>query len=293
MKKLWVLLVLLLVPVAVYGLTCDLRTNCVPSQTLFRISDQTNAHAAERGSSNIINPQEVCCWPTPAAGFSCAGSIPEILWLGGTTNAHVSTTGSTADPIYNQPICYGDLVCQVSSGSCASPWTGVVSLSGTTNTNAHVAQYSGTGAYNSKLCCCESANYITELCGPMENPPDGSIAGCDGVDQRCCPSSTDCVLVVGANQNCYSQGSNDPSGNLVCSNNNHWCPVGFYFDGTECVYSGTYCDMGNPPVCANVFSDPVLCFDPDIPSFRPNACCPGTFSYNGYDYYEWAQVVLY
>ena len=273
MKKILVLLVLLFVPALVYGLQCGILSsfNCpVPSVEVLSLSTPTNAHA-ETYSANIYG-QRICCAPSYAR--DCVGVTP-ILWLSSSGNAHASAVAGA------EPVCFGDLYCEYES-SCSYGKECVVSMSSTNN--AHLG--SCTSSYD-KVCCCEVDNYLTEICGDIESP-HGTTPGCDG-DQWCCDDETDCVWDTG----CFD--FNEPNGGLVCSFDNTWCPIGFYFNtgSNQCEYEGTYCDMGNPPICANVFNNPSLCIEPDIPYDTPDACCDVDVAYNGYDYYDWITVTIY
>ncbi|MFH1668296.1 MAG: hypothetical protein ABIA62_00040 [Candidatus Woesearchaeota archaeon] len=200
-------------------------------------------------------------------------------------NAHASETYHVTQ--YPVSLTLANTDCIYESNACTMGRECVISLSG--STNAHVGECP---SYFNKLCCCDTM--IDEQCGPIENPPNGGVPGCDEVGTWCCPSSSNCVLDQGAGASCYVIGTNDLSGNLICSNQSHWCPVGFTFDGVECTWDGAYCDMGNPPTCINPFSDIPLCFAPDPPDVPPmDACCDVGVQYNGYDYYDWSLIDVY
>ncbi|MFH1505390.1 MAG: hypothetical protein ABIE94_00155 [archaeon] len=280
MKKLLVLLVLLIIPSLVYGLNCWTAGSCAP--TFITISDTNNAHVGIPAAYAT----DICCnQPTSVGGFSADAEV----YLSWSNNAHASETYDAT--WYPVSLTLANTECIFESNACSMGRECVISLSG--STNAHVGECP---SYYNKLCCCD--NMINELCGPVENPPDGGVPGCDNSGTWCCPAASDCVLDQGT-PNCYSFGTNDPSGNLICSNQNHWCPVGFFFNTTamECQYEAYYCDMGNianPPDCLNPFDHASSCFSPVPPNVPPmDACCDVGIEYNGYDYYDWSLIDVY
>ena len=79
--------------------------NCDDSQTIFKISSTTNAHAE---LWDQLNYQTRICWSTPGT-HACTGNNL-ILRLTSQTNAHAQTKEYTGTQ-YQTNICFGNLEC--------------------------------------------------------------------------------------------------------------------------------------------------------------------------------------
>jgi PKD repeat protein len=126
-----------------------------PSQVMFRLSAETNAHGEIYNGAGNYNV-EVCYddFFAPAYGgatpHQCSGSNI-LLKLSSNTNAHAEGPSGTN---YNTNVCYGDLSCSLipTGNSCGATETTIAYLS--SQTNAHISLTDNSYPY--KLCCSSS-----------------------------------------------------------------------------------------------------------------------------------------
>lgn len=199
MKKIAVLLLfgLLLLPSALAA--CG--TPGDDSQLIFRIHQQTNAHAElYNGTGNY--PEEICY--DAIFGSAYAGATPHkctasntVLWAYAATNAHVAQVTS---PSYLTQICFGNLrclykaVCDLAGEQC------IATISDTTN--AHVSSLcSGVESYSIKVCCsvavippdCGDGDIDAgEVCGEPSLPACSADFHC--VNCQCIPTTDKFVI---------------------------------------------------------------------------------------------------
>ena len=171
--------------------TCDVRlaSSCPAVNTVMKLSAQTNAHGASyNGAGNY--QYALCCVGMKyytatdnASMHTCDSNINNyVLKLSSTTNAHAQTL-ETMGGGYSTNICFGKFQCTfVTSASCPSTYTiPMVSLSATTN--AHLAQFTGTGSYSTKICCNDTLSGPTPgngRCEAGEACDDGNLNNGDG-----------------------------------------------------------------------------------------------------------------
>jgi len=150
--------------------------NCDDSQTIFKISSTTNAHAE---LWDQINYQTKICWSTSGT-HECTGNNL-ILRLSSQINAHAQTKDYIGTP-YSIDVCFGDLECiSTEAGICDSDYTEIARLS--SETNAHVSL---DGSYTTLICCK----------GTGQQPTCDDDGTCDhGETNTNCPN--DCPIVCG------------------------------------------------------------------------------------------------
>ena len=148
--------------------------NCDDSQTIFKISSTTNAHAE---LWDQLNYQTRICWSTPGT-HACTGNNL-ILRLTSQTNAHAQTKEYTGTQ-YQTNICFGNLECiSTEAGVCEPSYTEIARLS--SETNAHV---SSDGSSYTTLICCK---------GTGQQPTCDNDGICDqGETNTNCPSDCYC-----------------------------------------------------------------------------------------------------
>ena len=131
-----------------------------PSQTIISLYQQENSHESVFNSTfSDPNANYSICY-NQIFGTSYAGSNPflctgtnKILNLYYSSNSHVSVPGTSG---YNISICYGNLVCNVESGSCNAAIGEHQIASIYSLTNSHIA---ADNSYPYKVCCQQvSAN---------------------------------------------------------------------------------------------------------------------------------------
>src|SRR3989338_543868 len=130
--------------------------SCLPDQTIFKISDITNAHGE---LWNGVNYNKAICYTEFWVTYSGASphlctSTNTVLKLSGDTNAHgeINTLNN-----YNYNVCYGDLSC-TNRAVCNSDEKNIINLS--SNTNAHF----GADASYPTLVCCKQAPIVPAGC---------------------------------------------------------------------------------------------------------------------------------
>ncbi len=165
----------------------NILNNCPDSQTLFKLSSSTNAHAAL--FSDTAYTFRACTNGLIIVDRTCdADNSDVIIKLSSVTNAHVEKPTGTGN--YAQKVCSSDLTCNYRLGNCNADEQCVVSISG--DTNAHVGDC--ISGYNTKLCC---KNYRSEptLCSinSCQNNVCNSQSACtsnecnwDSTNNKCC-----------------------------------------------------------------------------------------------------------
>lgn len=125
---------------------------CSPDQTMFRLYQNTNSHAA-LWNQTIYSVQ--FCYNdtfgiyTGLNPHNCTGTNT-LFYLSAETNSHVSN--SNADG-YNIPVCYGDLNCTISASICTGEYK---NISRFYFTKSHISNLSDTN-YPYTLCCKSSS----------------------------------------------------------------------------------------------------------------------------------------
>ncbi|MBW1839779.1 MAG: hypothetical protein JRI49_07560, partial [Deltaproteobacteria bacterium] len=144
-------------------LACILEssTYCSSGTPIMRLSADTNAHGQIIGQTPEYG-YTLCCGDIdsqggPITGLSdtCSGLHDNVLELSADTNAHGYLPGgflstSVCISVSGNPTVIG-VDCTSGSGSCPTGYATLVSLSA--NTNAHLAVSTGTGSYDTKICC--------------------------------------------------------------------------------------------------------------------------------------------
>ena len=181
------MLIILSVPVISQDtITGEIVTNfCADSNTLFKTSSNTNAHAA--------------LWDDPSYSFKActngltitdrtcnADNSDVIIKLSSNTNAHVEKPNLNN---YNVKVCSDDLVCAYRTG-CNPDEQCVASIS--SDTNAHVSDCSG--GYTTKLCCktaqateCSINVCEQNICNTDQNTCETAECSWDSDYNKCCP----------------------------------------------------------------------------------------------------------
>ena len=135
------------------------------SQIIMRINDITNAHGEVwNGSGNY--PVEICY--DDIFGYEYTGENPHecngennITWLYDETNSLASNESGFVGydlPLFNTPVCYGNLECKSQETDCQNPYKLVVSLS-----RDHLAFISKQNDYPVKICCKPATKKITNM----------------------------------------------------------------------------------------------------------------------------------
>lgn len=136
--------------------------DCPDTDTIFKLSSSTNAHAAIYSDIDYTND---ICYSTFFGSYSgdlasvhdCSvGSKDIIVYLSSDSNAHgYSLTGLTS-------VCYGDLDCTIdsSSGSACSDGTLTAIAFMSSSNNAHLSSVYST-PYNEKICCKKTTPPVT------------------------------------------------------------------------------------------------------------------------------------
>lgn len=139
---------------------------CDDGQTIFRISDVTNAHGEQYIQGLGIFTKEICYNEIFGKNYSAQGNVHNcgtniVLRLQQQSNSHAAI-GSYGQ--YPTRVCFGDLVCTVSHTDCAPGQKTVVELSG--DTNAHLQTRDGNSpAYTTKICCSSAFAASGAVCG--------------------------------------------------------------------------------------------------------------------------------
>lgn len=126
-----------------------------PSQTILRISAETNAHGEVFNGAGDYTT--VICYDAlfNAIGDgnrSCSGTN-KVVGLSASTNAHAQAQNATG---YSTDICYGDMICTTRIGNCLTGEKLVLGLSA--DTNAHLS----------------ITNSIENICCTVGPPPPGA-----------------------------------------------------------------------------------------------------------------------
>jgi hypothetical protein len=136
-----------------YAVSTPVDNSCSDNQTIMLLSGLDNAHGAAYNQSYTTRICYSSIFPgvvyTDSNPHQCTGNN-SVLNLSSISNAHAGIMSSMP---YQIPICYGDLVCRNTTGSCNADEQFVVSLSSITN--AHLSANNNT--YANKICC-SSAN---------------------------------------------------------------------------------------------------------------------------------------
>jgi len=130
--------------------SCNIETSASCSgrggYSIMELSDTSNAHGALNTQSSY---SYVLCCDFGTGDTACTGSN-KFIGLSDLTNAHAEAPSYTN---YGNPVCYESLSCRQESvlSTCNSGEIEMLSLSA--DTNAHIANFSGTGSYSTKICC--------------------------------------------------------------------------------------------------------------------------------------------
>jgi hypothetical protein len=153
--------------------------DCADNQTIVRLSSATNAHGALWNISTYTT--KICYESIFGQNYTftavenphlCKDNKNLVVKLSGDTNAHAGDTASS----YSKNICYGNLICRSTTGSCNSVSEKlIVSLSG--STNAHLAN---DNSYGLKICC-SNGQVVVEVCNNngVCNSDSGEGCGCE------------------------------------------------------------------------------------------------------------------
>ncbi len=159
---------------AVSSASCSVTTSCASSNTVMKLSSTTNAHGSlyNQGAYSYY----LCCDFTGT--HTCSGSN-KVLGLSATTNAHAQIPSLSG---YTSSVCFGDLTCYDTTGSCNSGDIQMLSLSATSN--AHLAQFS---TYGTRICCSPNLGFCGNgvLESPDEECDDGNTNDLDGCSSLC------------------------------------------------------------------------------------------------------------
>ncbi len=141
------LLAIVFISISISSLSFTVQDNCVPTKTVMRLSNDTNAHGE---LWDQINYNTYLC-STDEGSHSCEDDMAnKVIGLSNYTNAHGEIPEINNGYLGNN-VCFENLRCENFSGSCPLTHTlEMVSLSG--NTNAHIGNFSN---YDTKICCSE------------------------------------------------------------------------------------------------------------------------------------------
>jgi len=117
------------------------RSSCTDN-IVMGLSSDTNAHGELASEGNY--PYVLCC-DFGSGNTECTG-LNKMIGLFSDTNAHAEIPDNTN---YNVSVCYEELTCTSSSGSCPSEYP-IEMISLTDETNAHIGDFED---YNIKICC--------------------------------------------------------------------------------------------------------------------------------------------
>jgi len=145
-RGLFVFGILVLFIIMLTGFSKAAVTCSASDQIILRLSDVTNAHGeVYNGAGNYT--EEICydtIFGVAGDGNRVCDGTNKIVGLSGSTNAHAESPSLSN---YGTSVCYGDLSCRSTTGSCLGNESLVVTLS--SSTNAHLA----TSGYNTNICC--------------------------------------------------------------------------------------------------------------------------------------------
>jgi len=136
---------------------------CEDNQTILRLYNSTNSHAAVWNQSTGTYLEEICY--NDIFGIDYVGVNPHIctgsnsvIYLSDSSNAHgaISTDG-IAPPMYS--VCYGDLSCTYHNGACPNGKIAILKLSGTLSPwyNYHFSNVNDSN-YVVNICCSSAYN---------------------------------------------------------------------------------------------------------------------------------------
>jgi len=153
-------------------------TSCNPENRVMRLSGATNAHGElwnQEGPYNYV----LCCDFTGT--YTCSGSN-KIIGLSDVTNAHAEIP-YLSPPNYETDVCFENLECESTTGSCPSGKSEILSLSDTTN--AHIG---GPLDYPVKICCsmeCDLTSAVWSTTSTVEgNTVLLIVTGSDNCDRK-------------------------------------------------------------------------------------------------------------
>ncbi len=161
---------------------CEGTKECGENQIMFRLYQNNNSHVSFWNTSSypiLFSFDEIF-------GYSYLGVDPRtcssgysnvLFWLTAENNSHASNSSANG---YVVPVCYGDLSCSVTLGSCISGFVPVVRLYNYTNT--HVSDINDTN-YPYYLCCKSAgsgSSFSTDL--KWKNMLGENIAGANVSD---------------------------------------------------------------------------------------------------------------
>jgi hypothetical protein len=182
------LFLLLIFPFLSFNVSGQVCNGNGPDDIIMRISgtsgtngvgqlwDSTPAYLTEICFSDVFTGQNI-----PSNPHSCIGPTnnPDnlILRLNDITNAHAETPDNPSpNPVYDEDVCYGNLACYSTTGSCntgAGEYE-VVSLSGPTNAHIELSPLNNPG-YDTKICCSLVGGFIdaywTDFANVRLSPP--------------------------------------------------------------------------------------------------------------------------
>ncbi len=193
-----------------------------PTQTIFRISSENNAHAQSPTSAGAYDI-EICYDSLFKKVYSgankqiCAPTTNptnKVIRLSSLTNAHAENPSKSTAGYSN--ICYGDLSCKLVATSigCNTIDKEIPTAFLSSDSNAHISNNAGSG-YGFVLCCKSPSSNV-----PVNNPPYVSITS----------PSNNARFSVGSNINIVAQSGDPDPGDSVTS-------VKFY-KGSELIGQG-------------------------------------------------------
>lgn len=149
-----------------------------PSQVLFRLSNESNAHAEVwNGSGNY--GYEVCydeIFGSHGSGDRVCSGLNTLVRLSSNTNAHLGAgfiaVGEGLQPGSNYPIsiCYEGLTCRTTQQACGSGEELIVRLSAYDNAHAQHINFAGSN-YGYNVCCSVSTSPGNETEPPAATGP--------------------------------------------------------------------------------------------------------------------------
>jgi len=286
------------------GDTCEIRgrSACNAANTPFEhialaMSSPTNANG-ELYDQGIYGTVLCCNFAAAAtADHTCSvGDANKIIGLNSVTNSHAETPESTT---YTTKVCYENIDCQSTAGSCAAGYNEILSLSGTTN--AHIGE---PGDYTQKICCNIDAPPIKDSssgtgCGVYDSDNTGALCIAnifnyndedgDWISPTTKPScSKERYIALGCawdavNDICYSD-SETEYGGVGCTASNTQC--GYTSSVTQdCstsdIFLVGYTHVSNPSIS-----------DPECTDFQRSLSCPGSLKLPFFGWFNFISVFI-
>lgn len=177
MKKRVVFVNIILYSVFVILSSNLIYADCDDTQTIMKLSSQTNAHGALW--NDLLYSYKICYneifgieYPADINVHQCNPNAynptNHVLYLTGITNAHAKFDRMVA---YETGVCYGDLVCRQTTSDCNANEALILRLY--QEMNSHIS-YHGDIRFSYKICC-SSANAVRILNSQWRNMKDIEI----------------------------------------------------------------------------------------------------------------------